>query len=170
MRCCCDEVTGGRWITLLLMIIKRTICAKPLGCLSLLSHMEWMFYLLLFWMSLNVFLSKWSSAIKMHCKYCFVFACKPSLLTKGCTDERYTVVHHLGYKVRHRAQHQARLSNKVLHKKIYSLWSHLKCTTNAKKTQNANKGFKGDAGLVELYWQLQVEHCSCYVWAIDRWL
>lgn len=55
MRCCCDEVTGGRWITLLLMIIKRTICAKPLGCLSLLSHMEWMFYLLLLWISLNVF-------------------------------------------------------------------------------------------------------------------
>lgn len=110
------------------------------------------------------FLSKWSSAIKMHCKYCFVFACKPSLLTKGCADKRYTVVHHLGYKVCHQAQHQARLGNKVLHKKIYSLWCHLKCTT--KKTRNANKGFKVDAGWLELYWQLLVEHCYCYVWTM----
>ena len=47
---------GGFGITLLLMIIKRTICAKPLGCLRFSLHMEWMFYLLLFWMSSHVWI------------------------------------------------------------------------------------------------------------------
>lgn len=70
MRCCCEGVTGGCRITLLLMIIKRTICAKPLGCLPFSPHMEWMFYLLLFWISLHVWIEV--CAIKMHTKYCFV--------------------------------------------------------------------------------------------------
>lgn len=41
--------TGGLRITLLLMIIKRTICAKPRGCLLLSPHTELTFHLLLFW-------------------------------------------------------------------------------------------------------------------------
>lgn len=84
MRCCCEEVTGGFGITLLLMIIKRTICAKPLGCFSFSSHMEWMFYLLLFWISLHVWIEV--CAIKMHNTYYVVLVffsfCKHCLLTK----------------------------------------------------------------------------------------
>lgn len=77
MRCCCDEVTGGLGITLLLMIIKRTICAKPLGCLLFSFHMELMFSAIV----LNIFAFNWSYAIKMHSKYCFVFLFKHFLLT-----------------------------------------------------------------------------------------
>lgn len=116
MRCCCEDVTGGFRITLLLMIIKRTICAKPLRCLLFSPHMEWVFYLLLFWKALRVWIVH---AIKMHSKYGFVFfffIMQTFLLTEKA-DKRYTVVHHLGYKVHHQAQHQAPLSNMVQHDK-----------------------------------------------------
>ncbi len=51
----------------------------------------------------------------------FFFMRALSIDKKGCSDKRYTVVHHLGYKVHHQAQHQAHLSDMVLHEKIYSL-------------------------------------------------
>lgn len=103
MRCCCEEVTGGFRITLLLMIIKRTICAKPLGCFLVSSHMEWMFHLLLFWMSLYVGNEVYT--IKMHTKYCFVFFCehcstKKAALIKGIQRcaiwvTKYTTEHNI---------------------------------------------------------------------------
>lgn len=39
----------------------------------------------------------------------FVFSTK-ALFIEKMADKRYTVVHHLGYKVHHQAQHQAHLT------------------------------------------------------------
>lgn len=63
-------VTEGLGITLLLMIIKRTICAKLLGCFPFSPHMDRVIYLGLFFQVLS-FLKV--CAIKMHSKYCVVF-------------------------------------------------------------------------------------------------
>lgn len=98
---------GGFRITLLLMIIKRTICAKPLGCLLFSLHMERMFYLRLFWMSLHVWIEVDAIKNAQQILSCvFIFLCKHCVLTKRA-DKSYTVVHHLGYKAQHQAQHQA---------------------------------------------------------------
>ena len=100
---------GGFGSTLLLMIIKRTICAKPLGCFLLSSHMELIFHLLLLWVSLHVWIE--ARAIKMHTKYCFMFLCMHCVLTlkraaliKGMQWCTIWVTKHPS------AQHQARLS------------------------------------------------------------
>lgn len=172
MRRCCEEVTGGVRITLLLMIIKRTICAKSLGCLLFSPHMEWMFYVLSFWMSLYVFELK-SMQLKRKlnivlCFYASVAYWRKAALIKGiqwCTIwvPKYTTKHNI---------RQAHLRNMVLHEKIYSPRYHFKCTTNSKKKpQKCKHDFyhstrvMQESGFIDattFYWQKVAGVCSSW--------
>lgn len=177
MRCRCDEVTGGLRITLLLMIIKRTICAKTLGCLLFSPHMEWMFYLLLFWISLNVFSIE---AMQLKCTvnivlhfYASISYRQKAALIKGI---QWCTIWVTKYATKHNIRHI--LATRCCKRKYIPYGIILK---NAKKTQNANIRFKGYAGF-GLYWcdfnvlltkgysssELLVQLYSSYVRAIER--
>lgn len=158
MRCCCEEVTGGFAITLLLMIIKRTICVekktnkKTLACFLLALRMGWNF-ICQCWTSSHVRIDE--CAIKTHKEYCFyVFKCKkekngwkwysgtPSGLESTPTSV-WTRVHEDGWEV---------------YSPVYRL------TKNAQMNLNANTMLTSEGTVLKVSFSSCFENNSFHYW------